>query len=41
MSVINTSQMIDTRTEQAPVELKKKTRELAYLDKHNILNEEV
>lgn len=33
--------MIDTRTEQAPAELKKKTRELAYLDKQNILNEEV
>ena len=30
---IDTHQMIDTKTEQAPTEIKRKTRELSYLDK--------
>jgi len=36
----DTTQMIDTKTDQLAPELKRKTRELAYLDKLNILNED-
>jgi hypothetical protein len=36
---IDTPQMIDTtKNEQGPAEIKRKTRELSYLDKQNILN---
>ena len=34
----DTTQLIETKTELAPAEIKRKTRELSYLDKQNILN---
>lgn len=37
----DTQQIIDTMNEPAPAEIKRKTRELSYLDKQNILNQDV